>query len=141
MKENKPVITIETTVNSPVQRAWNIWTSPEHIVNWSYASDDWHTTTAENDLKKGGKFLYRMEAKDGSMGFDLGGIYDEVVENKSIEYTAGDGRRVKISFNPKGDKTEIIETFEAENTNSLEMQKAGWQAILENFKKYAETQF
>jgi uncharacterized protein YndB with AHSA1/START domain len=91
MKENKPVITIETTVNSPVQRAWNTWTSPEHIVNWSYASDDWHTTTAENDLKKGGKFLYRMEAKDGSMGFDFGGIYDELVENKSIEYTAGDG--------------------------------------------------
>ncbi len=138
MAENKPVIQIETTVNAPIEKVWELWTKPDHIVNWSYASDDWHTPHAENDLQKGGKFSSRMEAKDGSMGFDFGGIYDDVIQNEYIEYTIGDGRKVKINFNAKGDKTEIIESFEAENTNSLEMQKGGWQAILDNFKKYVE---
>jgi len=103
MAENKQVIVIEAIVNAPVEKVFDFWTKPEHIVNWSYASDDWHTPTAENDLRKGGKFSSRMEAKDGSMGFDFGGVYDEVIQNKYIEYTLGDGRKVKINFNPKGD--------------------------------------
>lgn len=140
MAENKQVIVIEAIVNAPVEKVFDFWTKPEHIVNWSSASDDWHTPTAENDLRKGGKFSSRMEAKDGSMGFDFGGVYDEVIQNKYIEYTLGDGRKVKINFNPKGDNTEITESFEAEKTNPLEMQKSGWQAILNNFKKYAEAQ-
>lgn len=134
----KPTIMIQTTVKAPVPKVWNYWTKPEHIIKWNQASDDWHTTRAENDLRTGGKFLARMEAKDGSFGFDFGGIYDEVKENEYIEYTIGDGRKVKIIFTSRNDKTEIVETFEAENTNSLEMQKGGWQAILDNFKKYTE---
>jgi len=140
MEENDQVIIIEVIVNAPIEKVFDFWTKPEHIVNWSYASDDWHTPTAENDLRKGGKFSSRMEAKDGSMGFDFGGVYDEVIQNKYIEYTLGDGRKVKINFTRKGDQTEITESFEAENANSLEMQKAGWQAILNNFKKYTEAQ-
>jgi len=140
MEENNQVIIIEVIVNAPIEKVFDFWTKPEHIVNWSYASDDWHTPTAENDLRKGGKFSSRMEAKDGSMGFDFGGVYDEVIQNKYIEYTLGDGRKVKINFTRKGDQTEITESFEAENANSLEMQKAGWQAILNNFKKYTEAQ-
>ncbi|SRR6185312_9594993 len=140
MEENNQVIIIEVIVNAPIEKIFDFWTKPEHIVNWSYASDDWHTPTAENDLRKGGKFSSRMEAKDGSMGFDFGGVYDEVIQNKYIEYTLGDGRKVKINFTRKGDQTEITESFEAENANSLEMQKAGWQAILNNFKKYTEAQ-
>lgn len=140
MEENKPVLMAVAIVNTPVEKVFNFWTKPEHIVKWSSASDDWHTPIAENDLRKGGKFSSRMEAKDGSMGFDLWGIYDEVIQNEYIEYTLGDGRKVKISFTPKGNQTEITETFEAENTNPLEMQKSGWQAILNNFRKYAEAQ-
>lgn len=140
MEENNQVIIIEVIVNAPIEKIFDFWTKPEHIVNWSYASDDWHTPTAENDLRKGGKFSSRMEAKDGSMGFDFGGVYDEVIQNKYIEYTLGDGRKVKINFTRKGDQTEITESFEAEKTNPLEMQKAGWQAILNNFKKYTEAQ-
>ncbi|MGN6531704.1 MAG: SRPBCC family protein [Ginsengibacter sp.] len=138
MTEKRPVIEIEATVNAPIEKVWDLWTNPKHIVNWSYASADWHTPTAENDLRKGGKFSSRMEAKDGSMGFDFGGIYDEVIQHKYIEYTLGDGRKVKINFNGEGDKTDITESFEAESTNPLEMQKGGWQAILDNFKKYVE---
>lgn len=140
MEENKPVLMAVAIVNAPAEKVFNLWTKPEHIVKWSSASDDWHTPIAENDLRKGGKFSSRMEAKDGSMGFDLWGIYDEVIQNEYIEYTLGDGRKVKISFTPKGNQTEITETFEAENTNPLEMQKSGWQAILNNFRKYAEAQ-
>ena len=136
---HKPTITIETTVNAPVTKVWDYWTKPEHIIKWNQASDEWHTTNAENDLRKGGKFSSRMEAKDGSFGFDFGGIYDEIKENKYIEYTMGDGRKVKIFFTSQNDQTKIVETFEAENTNSIEMQKGGWQAILDNFKKYTET--
>ena len=134
----KPTITIETTVHAQVAKVWEYWTKPEHIVKWNQASDDWHTTRAENDLHEGGKFSSRMEAKDGSFGFDFGGIYDEVKENEYIEYTMDDGRKVEIFFTSDGDNTKVVETFEAENTNSLEMQKGGWQAILNNFKKYTE---
>ena len=137
--ENKTAITVKTTVDAPIEKVWNYWSSPDHITQWNNASDDWHTPRAENDLRTGGKFLARMEAKDGSFGFDFGGVYDEVEENKFIAYTMGDGRKVSIAFLGNGNETEIEETFEAENENSIEMQKTGWQAILDNFKKYTET--
>jgi uncharacterized protein YndB with AHSA1/START domain len=138
MQTDKPSITIENTVNAPVGRVWELWTRPEHITQWNAASDDWHTPFAENDLRVGGKFLSRMEAKDGSFGFDFGGVYDEVKANETIGYTIGDGRKVQTSFTPQGDKTKIVVTFESEQTNSSEMQRNGWQAILDRFKKYTE---
>ena len=131
-------ITIQASINTPIERVWEFWTSPEHIVKWNNASDDWHTTRAENDLRVGGKFLSRMEAKDGSFGFDFWGIYDVVEPNELIAYTMGDERKCKVEFTKNGDKTHIISTCEPENENPIELQKNGWQAILDNFKKYAE---
>jgi uncharacterized protein YndB with AHSA1/START domain len=107
-------------------------------VQWNAASPDWHTPKAENDLRPGGAFSFRMEAKDGSFGFDFGGVYDDVRENELIDYTLGDGRTVRTVFEAAGDSTAITSTFEAENTHPADLQKAGWQAILDNFKKYAE---
>jgi len=100
--------------------------------------DTWHTPFAENDMKVGGKFVARMEARDGSVGFDFSGIYDAIVPNKYIEYTMGDNRKVKITFTSNDSETKITESFEAESTNPIEMQRSGWQAILDNFKKYTE---
>jgi uncharacterized protein YndB with AHSA1/START domain len=114
------------------------WTAPEHISKWNNASEDWHTPSAENDLRINGQFKSTMAAKDGSMSFDFGGTYTNIEENKLIEYVLGDGRKVSISFTAQGDSTYISETFEAEQTNPVEMQKNGWQAILNNFKKYTE---
>jgi len=139
MENNKTNITVEASVNAPVKKVWDYFTMPEHITKWNNASDDWHTPRAENDLRTGGNFNYRMEAKDGSFGFDFGGVYDEVETNKSIEYTMGDGRKVKVSFSENGNATAISETFEAETQNSIELQRTGWQAILNNFKKYVES--
>ena len=136
--QEKTVITVENTINAPVEKVWEFWTKPEHIIKWCNASDDWHTPRAENDLKVGGKFASRMEAKDGSMGFDFGGVYDAVRTNEYIEYTMGDNRIVKINFSAQENKTKVVESFEAENTHSIEMQQGGWQAILDNFKKYTE---
>ncbi len=135
----KTSITVENTVNAPVEKVWEFWTGAKHIMKWNNASDDWHTTHAENDLRPGGSFRSRMEARDGSFGFDFGGIYDEVKPNELIAYTLGDGRRVKVTFSPSENSTKVVENFEAENTNSIELQKGGWQAILDNFKKYAES--
>ncbi len=132
-------IIIEATVNVPVEKAWEYFTKPEHITNWNFASDDWHSPTAENDLRPGGKFNYRMEARDESFGFDFWGVYDAVEEHKLIEYTLGDDRKVKIVFSGNDKTTHVTEVFEAENTNPVEMQKGGWQAILNNYKKYAES--
>jgi uncharacterized protein YndB with AHSA1/START domain len=106
---------------------------------WCSPSDDWHTPTAENDLRTGGKFSSRMEAKDGSMGFDFAGVYDEVRPNEYIEYTIGDGRKVDITFSASGNQTKVVENFEAESINPIEMQQGGWQAIIDNFKKYTES--
>lgn len=131
-------ITVATEVNAPIEKAWDYFTNPNHIIKWNNASDDWHTPRAENDLRIGGNFLYRMEAKDGSFGFDFGGVYDDVKEHKYIEYTIGDGRKVKVNFDANENKTHVTETFEAENTHSIEMQKGGWQSILDNYKKYTE---
>src|ERR1043165_1795365 len=138
----KPVITVENVINAPLEKVWEYWTKKEHITKWNFASDDWHSPKAQNDLRVGGSFVYRMEAKDGSMGFDFGGVYDVIKDNAYIEYTIGDGRKVKVSFNAlDNDKaTKVVEEFEAEGTHSIEMQKGGWQAILDNFKKYTETQ-
>jgi len=137
-KQMTQTITVETTVQAPVEKVWKFWTEPEHIKNWNNASDDWHTPRAENDLRVGGKFLARMEAKDGSFGFDFGGVYDEVKINHLIAYTIGDGRKVQVTFSKEGNATKVTETFEAEHTNPLEMQRGGWQSILNNFKKYTE---
>lgn len=135
----KTSITVEATVNAPVEKVWKTWSDPEHIVKWCSPSDDWHTPRAENDLREGGKFLSRMEAKDGSFGFDFGGVYDRVKTNEEIAYTIGDGRRVEIWFTLDGDTTRVKETFEAEDINPIEMQQGGWQAILNNFKSYTES--
>jgi len=136
---NKVNITVEATVNAPVEKVWKFFTEPKHITKWNNASDDWHSPKSENDLRVGGKFLTRMEAKDGSFGFDFGGVYDDVKPNQLIAYTIGDGRKVKVSFTTEGKSTTVRETFEAETENSTEMQKNGWQAILNNFKKYTES--
>jgi uncharacterized protein YndB with AHSA1/START domain len=131
-------ITVLCDIQAPVEKVWQYWAGPEHIKKWCSASDDWHTPFAENDLRVGGKFLSRMEARDGSMGFDFGGIYDEVKLHKLIEYTMGDGRKVSVQFTGNGNNTKVVEKFEAEDTNPVEMQRGGWQAILDNFKKYVE---
>lgn len=140
METGKSVaITVETTVLKPVGDVWEYWNEPQHITKWCAASDDWHAPAAENDLRVGGRFTTRMEAKDGSFGFDFGGVYEEVRRNEFISYTMEDGRKVAITFISQGNDTKVIETFDAETTNSVEMQKAGWQAILDNFKKYSES--
>ncbi|MBD0287509.1 MAG: SRPBCC domain-containing protein, partial [Flavisolibacter sp.] len=134
----RAIITIEAVINAPVEKVWELWTDPKHIMQWNNASDDWHTPKAENDLREGGRFLARMEAKDGSSGFDFGGQYTKVEKHKTIEYRIDDGRKVAVSFVPEGNKTSVTETFEAEETHSEEMQRTGWQSILDNFKRYAE---
>jgi uncharacterized protein YndB with AHSA1/START domain len=134
----KSSITVQVIVHSSLEKVWRIWISPIDIMNWNAASEEWHTTKAENDLRTGGRFSYRMEAKDGSMGFDFGGIYSEVILQQRISYILGDERIVSIDFSSIDDKTMIVETFEPETTNSLELQRDGWQAILNRFKNYAE---
>lgn len=136
--KNRTALTVETVVNAPVEKVWNYWSDPKHIVNWCFAIDTWHAPAATNDLRVGGTFSTTMAAKDGSFSFDFGGVYDEVIEHKLIEYTLGDGRKVKITFDGKGNETKVVETFDAEDQNPLEMQQGGWQAILDNFKKYTE---
>lgn len=135
---NKTKITIENTVEANIDKVWEFWTNPTHIIKWNNASDDWHTPKAENDLRIGGRFVSRMEAKDGSFGFDFWGVYDDIIRNELISYTIGDERKASITFTNNENTTTIIETFEAENENPIDMQKAGWQAILDNFKKYVE---
>lgn len=135
---DKTTITVEVSVNAPIEKVWKLWTSPEHIMQWNNASDDWHTPRAENDLRVGGQFLSRMEAKDGSFGFDFGGVYDDVKINELIAYTLGDGRKVKVTFTGNDNQTLVTEIFEAETTHSIEIQRGGWQSILDNFKKYSE---
>lgn len=135
----KTAITVTASVNAPVEKIWKHWFAPEHITKWCSPSDDWHAPKAENDLRIGGKFSTTMAAKDGSMSFDFEGTYTNVVPQKVVEYTIADGRNVKIVFESKGAETLITETFEPESINPLEMQRMGWQAILDNFKKYSET--
>ena len=132
-------ITVEAVVKAPVEKVWKSWTEPEHIMNWCHASDDWHAPAATNDIRTGGTFSTTMAAKDGSYSFDFGGVYDNVKDHELIQYTMGDGRKVEVIFTREGNDTKVVETFEAEGTNPLEMQRSGWQAILDNFKKYTES--
>jgi uncharacterized protein YndB with AHSA1/START domain len=132
-------ITVEALIAAPIEKIWNYWTSPEHIIHWNFASDDWCAPVATNDFTVGGQFSCRMEAKDGSMGFDFYGTYTGIRLYESIAYTMGDDRKVKIDFVNEGDQYLLIETFEAEQTNPIELQQHGWQAILNNFKQYVET--
>ena len=136
---NSTKITIETTINADTNKVWDYWTKPEHITKWNFASDDWHCPKAENDMIVGGIYTARMEAKDGSFGFDLKAVYDEIVPFEKIVYTMEDGRKVLTTFEKVNDKTKITTIFEAENQNPVDMQKAGWQAILGNFRRYVET--
>jgi uncharacterized protein YndB with AHSA1/START domain len=138
MDSKEKTITVVTAVKAPIEKAWELLTTPEHIVKWNFATDEWCCPSATNDFRLGGAFNWRMEAKDGSMGFNFTGSYDEIEPNKSIKYILDDGRKTEIFFSSSGESTEIIEIFEAENSTSLEMQQTGWQSILDNFKKYAE---
>ena len=137
--KERTVITVSNTVNAPVEKVWDYWTRPEHITKWNHASDDWHTPWAKNDPRTGGAFSARMAATDGSFGFEFAGVYDLVKDKEYIEYTMGDGRKVKINFTGSGNATKVVESFDAEETNSVELQRGGWQAILDNFKKYVES--
>jgi len=134
----KKLITVEAVIDAPVEKVWTCWSEPKHITKWCQASDDWHAPHAENDLRTGGKFKTTMAAKDGSFSFDFEGVYNIVDMYKCIEYKIADGRNVKIVFEPVGSSTKIIEAFEAEDLHSIDMQRTGWQAILESFKRYTE---
>ncbi|HNW60861.1 MAG TPA: SRPBCC family protein [bacterium] len=141
MTNKNKTITVRAMINAPLEFAWNLWTTPLDICRWNNASADWHTPRAQNDLRTGGRFNYRMEARDGSSGFDFSGVYDQVIAHELIEYTIDDGRKVKVTFAGKEGKTEVIESFEAETSNPPEMQRNGWQAILTNFKRYTQAQW
>ncbi len=136
--KEKTLIPVNTVVNAPVEKVWEFWTNPRHIVEWNNASDNWHTTVAENDLQPRGRFKFRMEARDRSSGFDFTGEYIKVEQNKLIAYRLDDGRQVRILFMPETGKTRINEFFEAEREYSHAAQKYGWQSILNNFKEYVE---
>ncbi len=129
-------ITVRALINTTVEKVWNSWTGTDHIIKWNCPSPEWHTPKANHDLKPGGNFNYRMKARDGSFGFDFGGVFDQVEENKVLAYTLSDGRKVAIRFIRQGNQTEIVQHFEAETENTVEMQQTGWQAILDNFKQY-----
>lgn len=136
--QQSTAITVETVVKAPIDKVWKYWSAPEHITQWAAASDDWHAPYADNDLRKDGKFKTTMAAKDGSFSFDFEGVYTNVQPNKLIEFVMSDGRKVKIVFSGNEKETKITETFDPENENPIEMQRDGWQAILDNFKKHTE---
>ncbi len=131
-------ITVETHVKAPLEKVWADFTSPEAVMVWNAASPDWHTTRAENDLQVGAEFSYRMEAKDGSEGFDMGGVYTDIIEHQVIAYVMNDGRSVRVTFLPDETGVRVIETFDPESEHAPEFQRAGWQSILDNFKQYVE---
>lgn len=133
-------ITISAHINKPVDHVWKIWTDPAHIMQWNAAGDDWHCPKATNDLRTGGKFSSTMAARDGSFSFDFEGVYDDVQLHKRIAYTMADGRTCEITFEEKDGGTMVTESFDAETQNPVEMQRAGWQAILDRFKAHAEAQ-
>lgn len=131
-------ITVEALVRAPLDAVWHAWTDPDDIVRWNAASEDWHTTSATVDLRAGGAFSSRMEAKDGSMGFDFEGTYTEVVPQERLAYVMDDARAVLVEFRPEGGAVRVRETFDAEETNPAELQREGWQAILDRFAAYVE---
>ena len=134
---NNPII-VETVINSTTERVWELWTIPENIIQWNNPSDDWRTLHVENDLKNGGGFLFKMEAKNGSDNFDFGGKYDKVITNELIEYTLDDRRKTVVEFIPNGDSTILIETFEPETKTPIDVQRDFCQSVLNNFKKFVE---
>jgi uncharacterized protein YndB with AHSA1/START domain len=136
--QQKTAITVETSVKAPIEKVWKYWSEPQHITQWASASDDWHAPYADNDLRKDGKFKTTMAAKDGSFSFDFEGVYTNVQPHKIIEFVMSDGRKVKVVFSSNGNETKITETFDPETENPIEMQRDGWQAILNNFKKHTE---
>lgn len=129
---------MQTVVHSDLKTVWNRWTDPEHITHWNFASDDWECPSATNDVREGGKFSATMSAKDKSTSFEFGGNYTKVEKGRLLEYVMDDGRKVSVVFEEAEDGVRVVETFEAEKENSQEMQRAGWQSILDNFKKYVE---
>jgi uncharacterized protein YndB with AHSA1/START domain len=131
-------ITVETVVNAPLQKVWDAWNTPADIKQWNSAHESWHTTNSSIDLRAGGKFSARMEARDGSEGFDFEGTYTRVVPQQTIEYRMGDGREVKVEFAERGNGVVVKETFDPETENPPEMQREGWQAILDNFRRHVE---
>jgi len=132
-------ITVEVTIDAPLDVVWSAWNTPADVMQWNAASDDWHTTASEVDLREGGRFSARMEAKDGSFGFDFGGIYLAVDPRRHLRYRIDDGREVHIDFIPHKDgRVTVREAFEAEGTHTREQQREGWQAILDNFKRHVE---
>ena len=137
-QNNPTVVNIGTSIKAPVEKVWEYFNGVEHVTKWNQASPDWHSPYGKNDLREGGEFSYRMEAKDGSFGFDFGGKYDAVKPNEYIEYTMGDGRKVKAWFSEENGVTTIKEEFDAETQNPVEMQQQGWQMILDSFKNYTE---
>jgi len=139
-KNENTIITVQTSVKASPETVWKHWTSPESIIHWNNASDDWHTPKASNDLRKNGRFSYRMEARDGSGGFDFEGTYDHLEYLRQLDYTMDDGRKVQIAFSSSdGKRTDIIESFEAESVHSIDQQRSGWQSILDNFRRFAES--
>lgn len=132
-------ITISALVNAPINKVWDNWTKPEHITKWNFAIDTWQCPTASNDLQVGGKYIARMEAKDGSFGFDFEAIYNTVIDKQELTYTMTDGRKATTIFVDNGSETSVTTTFDAESENPVEMQQQGWQLILDNFKKYVES--
>lgn len=132
-------LTIQAIVLSDRNKTWTYYTEPQHIVNWNFASEDWCCPSASNDLRTGGKYSARMEARDGSSHFDFEAVHDEVIEAEKLAYTMSDGRKVVIDFTSEGSSTKVTLVFEAEEMNPVDMQQAGWQSILDNFRKYVET--
>ena len=132
------IITVNALVNAPLENVWKSWTDPQHIMQWNFAADDWHAPAATNELVVGGQFVYTMAAKDGSFSFDFSGMFTELTPLKSVSYLLDDGRKVDISFELYEGQVMVIESFEAETENSEDLQRSGWQAILNNFKKYTE---
>lgn len=132
-------ITVNATVEASPQKVWDCWTQPEHIINWNFAADDWHCPRAQNDLRVGGVMSATMAAKDQSVSFDFKAVYDLVQPMSRLRFVLDDGRTVEVLFEPVGDTVQITETFDAEAVNSIELQRSGWQAILNNFKAYVES--
>ncbi len=131
-------ITIEADVHADMQKVWDAWNKPEHVTAWMHASDDWECQKATNDLRVGGRFSSTLAAKDGSTSFDFSGVYTQIEERKLLSYTLDDGRTVEISFLAEGGGVRVVEIFEMEHENTEELQRAGWQSILNNFKVYVE---
>ena len=132
------MITVNASIQAPITKVWEYWTNPEHVKNWNFAASDWHCPEATNNLEVGGEFHYTMSAKDNSFSFDFWGTYQEIIDQKYLSILIGDGRQMKVSFESTSEVTKVIEEFEPEKVNTEEMQRAGWQMILDNFKKYVE---